>query len=464
MPGRAGWFLLARLGATLLVGALVGWMLGGLLEGIALVLAGMLAWQLLNLYWLDYWLKDRSARDPPDSSGLWGDVVSRVVRLHRRKRFHKQRLLDVFRELRHSTAAMPDGVVILNSQWEILWFNRMAGKFLGLRRKVDIGLRVINLIRDPGLVSYLDKADFHEVLVVPRGTDPRVHLSFQVVPYSGTQRLMLVRDVSRQVALESMRKDFVANASHELRSPLTVMTGYLETLLSEDDLDPMLRGPLREMQRQTQRMNNIVNDLLDLSRLDSLTEEAGRDSIDVGSMCAMLRKDVLARPTHPQVSLEMLSDARLQGDEQEIFSAFSNLVDNAAKYTPVTGSITIRWRIDEAGQACFEVQDTGPGIAPEHLPRLTERFYRVDSGRARSAGGAGLGLAIVKHVLQHHGASLEVRSEPGVGSTFACIFSPRRVLGGNGGANINVQSQAAVLATEDNDGNRRSLPPHIAAV
>jgi two-component system phosphate regulon sensor histidine kinase PhoR len=284
-----------------------------------------------------------------------------------------------------------------------------------------------------------------------------VHLSFQVVPYSGVQRLMLVRDVSHQVALESMRKDFVANASHELRSPLTVITGYLETLLQDDGADAALRGPLAEMQRQSQRMNGIVNDLLDLSRLDSLTEEAGTGRVDVAALAAMLRKDVLARPAHPEISLELATQAQLLGDETELHSAFSNLVDNAAKYTPATGKVRICWRLDEQGQARFEVHDTGSGIAPEHLPRLTERFYRVDSGRARAAGGAGLGLAIVKHVLQHHGALLEVRSEPGRGSAFSCIFPPRRVLKPEGGGTL-------AAATEDMNGNRRSLPPHLAEV
>jgi two-component system, OmpR family, phosphate regulon sensor histidine kinase PhoR len=457
MLGRAGWFVLARLAATSLLGLFAGWLLGHILLGVVLVLAGMLAWQLLNLFWLDYWLKDRSGRDPPDSSGLWGDIVSRVVRLHRRKRFHKQRLLDVFRELRHSTAAMPDGVVILNSQWEILWFNRMAGKLMSLRRKADLGLRIINLIRDPALVRYLDQAEFHDPLVIARGEEPRTHLSLQVVPYSGTQRLMLVRDVSHQVALESMRQDFVANASHELRSPLTVVTGYLETLLQDEEMDPGLRGPLAEMQRQTQRMNGIVNDLLDLSRLEALTQEATGAPVDVAAMCALLYKDVLARPVHPQVSVQLDSDTRLLGEESELMSAFSNLVDNAVKYTPATGSIRICWRLDASGHARFEVQDTGPGIAAEHLPRLTERFYRVDPGRARAAGGAGLGLAIVKHVLQHHGAVLDVTSAPGTGSTFACVFPPRRI--------IPTQSNpAAGPAMEDNDGNGRSLAPHLPAI
>jgi two-component system phosphate regulon sensor histidine kinase PhoR len=465
MQGGAAWFLLARIGITLLAGLVGGWLVGHAMAGMLVALAGALAWQLLNLYWLDYWLRDRSARDPPDASGLWGDVVSRVVRLHRRKRFHKQRLLEVFRELRHSTAAMPDGVVILNSQWEILWFNRMAGKLLALRRKADLRLRIINLVRDPALVRYLEHADFSEPLVISRGESPRVHLSLQVVPYSGTQRLMLVRDVSHQVALELMRQDFVANASHELRSPLTVITGYLETLLQDEQLDLGLRGPLGEMQRQTQRMNRIVNDLLDLSRLEAVADEAEGESLDMAAICALLRKDVLARPAHPEISVEIATDARLQGVESELMSAFSNLVDNAVKYTPVSGSIRVVWRVDESGHGRFEVRDTGPGIAAEHLPRLTERFYRVDSGRSRAAGGAGLGLAIVKHVLQHHGALLEVASEPGVGSTFTCIFPPRRVLAGSVGVNITTHpSPAAGQAMEHIDGNGRSLASHIAAI
>jgi two-component system phosphate regulon sensor histidine kinase PhoR len=465
MAGRAAWFLLARIGITLLLGVVAGWMLGHLMFGLVAALTVVLAWQLLNLYWLDYWLRDRSGRDPPDASGLWGEVVSRVVRLHRRKRFHKQRLLDVFRELRHSTAAMPDGVVILNTQWEILWFNRMAGKLLALRRKADLGLRIINLVRDPALVRYLEQGEFREPLVIGRGDSPRLHLSMQVVPYSGTQRLMLVRDVSHQVALESMRQDFVANASHELRSPLTVMTGYLETLLQDDGLDAGLRGPLGEMQRQTQRMNRIVNDLLDLSRLEAVADEAGGDSLDMASTCALLRKDVLARPVHPDVTVQIESEARLRGVESELLSAFSNLVDNAAKYTPASGSIRIRWHVDAGGHGRFEVSDTGPGIAAEHLPRLTERFYRVDSGRSRAAGGAGLGLAIVKHVLQHHGAFLDVASEPGAGSTFTCIFPPRRVLAGSTGGTIPTQSGfAAGPAMEQKDGNSRSLAPHIAPI
>jgi two-component system, OmpR family, phosphate regulon sensor histidine kinase PhoR len=431
MLSQAAWYLLSYVGAAVLAGALVGWLLGSVWLGIALGLALTLAWQLLNLFWLDHWLRNRANSDPPDSSGLWGEVVSRVARLHRRKRFHKQRLLDVFRELRRSTAALPDGVVMLNQQWEIIWFNRMAAQLLGLKQKVDRGMHITNLWRDPDFGRYLQKGVFTEPLVLQRavqGTD--IHLSVQVISYGGNQFLMLVRDVSRQVALETMRKDFVANASHELRSPLTVMTGYLETLLQEPDVDPTLRAPLSEMQRQTLRMNAIVEDLLTLSRLDSLDDEPTGEDIDVPGLVATLRKDVLARSRHPDVQTLIETDVHLSGDPDEIYSAFSNLVDNAAKYTPVTGKICITWRSDADGGARFQVEDTGPGIAPEHLPRITERFYRVDAGRAREVGGTGLGLAIAKHVLQHHGATLEVSSTLGVGSVFACVFPARRVRSG----------------------------------
>jgi two-component system, OmpR family, phosphate regulon sensor histidine kinase PhoR len=436
--GRAFRYALARVAGVVLAGLAVGLALGHVFAGLSLSLAIALGWQLVNLYRLDAWLRARSTRDPPDAGGIWGDVITQVVRLHRRKRYHKQRLLDVFRELRHSTAAMPDGVIVLNSRGEILWFNRMAGRLLELKRRADLGIRITNLVREPEFAGYLRNAEFDAPLVVSRnGGD--LSLSFQVVPYSSDQQLMLVRDVTRQVQLESMRKDFVANASHELRSPLTVITGYLETLAQDGEVDPLLRQPLDEMRRQAERMNNIVRDLLELSRLDSVEEEVDGEAIDVGALASMLRKDVLARGRHPDVVLDVQSDARLLGDDSEIHSAFSNLVDNAAKYTPPAGSIRIHWSVAESGEALFTVADTGPGIPAEHLPRLTERFYRVDAGRSRATGGSGLGLAIVKHVLQHHGATLEITSREQVGSSFTCRFPARRVLAARRAGNISAQ-------------------------
>jgi two-component system phosphate regulon sensor histidine kinase PhoR len=227
--------------------------------------------------------------------------------------------------------------------------------------------------------------------------------------------------------LEAVRRDFVANASHELRSPLTVISGYLETLSQDPALDRDLQGPVAEMRRQAERMTAIIRDLLELSRLEETDEVVGGESLDVAALISMLRKDVMARASHPKdVRARIDSDAHLIGDEPEIHSAFSNLVDNAAKYTPPEGSIEMRWWVDDEG-AHFSVTDTGMGIPAEHMPRLTERFYRVDAGRSRSTGGSGLGLAIVKHVLQRHAAELEVQSVLGSGSTFTCHFPLQRV-------------------------------------
>jgi two-component system phosphate regulon sensor histidine kinase PhoR len=249
----------------------------------------------------------------------------------------------------------------------------------------------------------------------------------QVAPYGDGQLLLLVSDVSRQMRLEAVRRDFVANASHELRSPLTVISGYLETLGQDTALEADLQGPITEMRRQAERMTAIIRDLLALSRLEESDQADSGEPIDIAALLGLLRKDVLARPVHPrEVRVRIDSEAQLIGDEPEIHSAFSNIVDNAAKYTSSEGSIEMRWWQDEEG-GHFAVSDTGMGIPPEHIPRLTERFYRVDPGRSRSTGGSGLGLAIVKHVLQRHGGTLEVQSTLGVGSTFTCNFPAERV-------------------------------------
>jgi two-component system phosphate regulon sensor histidine kinase PhoR len=252
-------------------------------------------------------------------------------------------------------------------------------------------------------------------------------LSLQIVPYGEGQQLLLARDVSRQMRLEAMRKDFVANASHELRSPLTVISGYLETLSQDPILDPEIQGPIAEMRRQAERMTTIVEDLLELSRLEAADGEVTGAPVDVPALVSMLRKDVLARPKHPkEVRVRIESTVPLLGNESEIHSAFSNLVDNAAKYTLPDGWIEMHWWVDDDG-GHFSVSDSGIGIPAEHIPRLTERFYRVDMGRARATGGSGLGLAIVKHVLQRHGGTLDIESTLGQGSTFTCHFPLHRL-------------------------------------
>ena len=421
-------FAIVRLLAALVLGALVGQFFEDWWIGVAITLSAFVAWQLLNLFRLDYWLRHRSIAKPPALGGIWDDIVTQVVRLYRRKRYHKQAFLQLMREVRNSTGAMPDGVVVLNKLGEIAWMNRMAAELLDLRRKQDIGLRVENLVRQPEFARYLAGTEYGAPTVIRASGTTDHYLSCHVLPYGDGQRLLLVRDVTRQTRLEAMRKDFVANASHELRSPLTVISGYLETLSGDPALDRELVAPVEEMRRQTGRMTAIIRDLLELSRLETTEYEVSGAPIDVPAMLAMLRKDVLARANRPaDVRLEVDSDQWLLGDEPEIHSAFSNLVDNAAKYTPASGRMAIHWRADEDG-GHFAVSDTGMGIPQEHIPRLTERFYRVDPGRSRATGGSGLGLAIVKHVLQRHGATLTIDSAEGSGSTFACHFPPRRLL------------------------------------
>jgi len=420
-------FALARLASILLLGLMVGLLVGPIWLWILGAACLYLAWQLLNLYRVDRWLRLRSQIDPPNVAGIWGDIIAQVIRLHRRKQYHKQRLVQLYRELRRSTAALPDGVIILSAQREIVWFNRQAARLLGLRRPVDIGLRIDNLIRSPEFAHYLHSDDFGMPLVIRPPVQLDVFLALQVVPYGGGQSLLLVRDVTRQMRLEAMRKDFVANASHELRTPLTVITGYLDTLADDPAVDPAWAGPIKDMRAQAQRMNAIIADLLELSRLESTDGEAARDPIDVPRMLERLHRDALMSADRPrQVLLDLESGNGLFGSAHEIESAFTNLLVNALKYTLQEGMVRMRWWTDEEG-AHFSVLDSGIGIPAEHIPRLTERFYRVDAGRSRGQGGSGLGLAIVKHALQRHGGWLDVQSVEGKGSTFTCHFPPQRV-------------------------------------
>jgi two-component system, OmpR family, phosphate regulon sensor histidine kinase PhoR len=433
---QAWWFAAVRLLGTVAVGCGIGWLFGNLWLGLACAVALHLTWILANLFRLEWWLRHRSFADPPDVGGVWGEIIAQIVRLHRRKRFHKQRFVQLMRQLQRSTAALPNGVVILNAQREIVWFNRTGARLLNLRRTADLGMRIEHLLREPEFVRYLAGEDYSNPVVIRPTTGEDCYLSMQVAPYGDGQLLLLVSDVSRQMRLEAVRRDFVANASHELRSPLTVISGYLETLSQDPALDAELQAPVAEMRRQAERMTAIIRDLLELSRLEESDEVVSGEPIDIAALMALLRKDVQARPVHPtDVRVQIESDSQLMGDEPEIHSALSNLVDNAAKYTPAEGSIEMRWWVDQDG-GHFAVSDTGMGIPPEHIPRLTERFYRVDTSRSRVTGGSGLGLAIVKHVLQRHGGSLDVKSTLGAGSTFTCHFPAERVLSQAQMANI----------------------------
>jgi two-component system, OmpR family, phosphate regulon sensor histidine kinase PhoR len=428
MSSSAWNYALVRMAGILAGGVLLGWLTGYLALTLIAVLAGYLAVHFVRLYRLERWLRHRRTEEPPDFAGVWGDVVALVMRIYRRKQFHKQRIVQIFREFRLMTSAVPDGVIVLGPDREILWFNRAAGRLLSLRRKVDYGQRIENLIRQPDFTRYIERGDHSAPVVVRAQFDSEVHLSLHLIAYGDGQKLLTVRDVTQANRLEAMRKDFVANASHELRSPLTVIAGYVDALSEDPSLDPAWRPPLAEMARQADRMRAVVDDLIELSRLEATGGDAGEDVVDVGGMLALIRRDVMGRRERPrEINLTLDSDARLLGSEPEIHSIFTNLISNAAKYTPADGRVDIRWWVDADG-GHFRVRDTGVGIPREHIPRITERFYRVDPGRSRATGGSGLGLAIVKHALQRHNATLQIESEHGQGSTFTCHFPARRVL------------------------------------
>src|ERR1700716_4104494 len=272
---QAWWFAAGRMLATVMSGLLVGWLFGNVWVGLGVALALHLGWQLSNLFRLEWWLRHRSFADPPDVGGVFGEIIAQIVRLHRRKRFHKQRFVQLMRQLQRSPAALPNCVVILTAQRGIVWFNRMAARLLSLRRTADLGTRIENLLREPEFVRYLAKQDLSNPVVIRQRTGEDSCLSLQVAPYGDGQLLLLVSDVSRQMRLEAVRRDFVANASHELRSPLTVISGYLETLGQDPALDPDMHAPVAEMRRQAERMTAIIHDLLELSRLQETDEIVG---------------------------------------------------------------------------------------------------------------------------------------------------------------------------------------------
>ena len=419
-------FALVRLAAAIAVAVLLGLLTGRLALGLTIVLGGALAWQYFNLFRLQRWLKHRAHEDPPDIGGVWGDVVAIINRLYRRKLFHKRRVTQQFREFRRLSAALPDGVVLLSENREIRWFNRKAAELLGLRRKVDVGLPIANLVRDPEFAAYMQRPGAGQGVVI-RVQTGEAWLALFVIP-AGPQFLMLVRDVTREVRLEQMRKDFVANASHELRSPLTVISGYLDELADDEGIGPEWREPVTDMRRQALRMREIVEDLIELSRLEASADEAPMTPVDVPALLERLVREARASGTGaPRFELDIDYGCALRGSEIELHSIASNLITNAVKYTQADGTVTIRWgRV--GGGVTLVVRDTGIGIAAEHLPRLTERFYRVDRARARAKGGSGLGLSIVKHALQRHGGRLEIESREGDGSTFTAHFPGRRLL------------------------------------
>ncbi|MCW8950108.1 MAG: phosphate regulon sensor histidine kinase PhoR [Sedimenticola sp.] len=328
-----------------------------------------------------------------------------------------------------STGALPDATVVLNDEGRLDWWNSVASEFLGLDRKLHKGALIDELVTDPVFISYLHAGNYSRSLHMPAPVNDNISLEVRIVPYGKGKRLLQARDITRLHQLEIVRRDFVANVSHEIRTPLTVVHGYVETMQESGDAFP---GPWKriidQMRIQTLRMQRIVDDLLLLSRLETRSSSEGQGVVGVFPILRGVLEGARQLSGEKQQVITLDADERLRlvGSSHELESAFTNLAYNAVRYTPAKGTIAIRWWLSGTGP-CFSVTDSGIGISPEHIPRLTERFYRVDIGRSRESGGTGLGLAIVKHVLTRHDARLQVESEPGKGSVFTCRFPHSRV-------------------------------------
>ncbi len=377
---------------------------------------------------LDKWLQGEKST-VPDSSGQWGEVVTRLTRLMRDQKQSYQQISISLERLQRATSAMPEGVVIMDEMDRIEWCNPVAEKHLGINSDLDAGQHITHLVRPTQFTEYLAAGNYKEPLVIKQSRHQGLTLSLQFVPYGDKQKLLVSRDVTRLERVQTMRRDFVANVSHELRTPLTVIGGFLETLSEEDSSDPETsRWALTLMTDQTKRMQRLVEDLLTLSRLEDTENLAREANINIPDMLRELYHEAQSLSTgHHHIILNLDTDATLLGSMDELRSAFGNLVSNAIRYTADEGKISLNWAIRD-GQGVFSVEDSGIGIDPEHIPRLTERFYRVDRGRSRETGGTGLGLAIVKHVLTCHQAKLEIASEPGKGSSFSAWFPAERLI------------------------------------
>ncbi len=391
-------------------------------------LALQLAFHFRNFARLERWSRAPVVDSSLEGEGAWDGVFGRLYRHEKDLRAQIARRDDEIAMLIAAGQALTDGVVLLDENNQILFCNTTAEAQLGLVIRTDRGQPVVNLVRQPEFVAYLQEADFSRPLTLraERGED-RV-FSIYVLPYAGDRRLMQVKDVTQTDRLDRMRRDFVANVSHELRTPLTVLAGFLETL-QEIEVDRAEQARyLALMAEQSQRMQSIVQDLLTLSSIES-APPPDNELVDMASLIDKLRRDAeaLSAGRH-QIVVESDAQADLRGSEPELVSAFGNLVANAVRYTPAGGTVRIIWRANQQGGE-FAVEDTGIGIDAKHIPRLTERFYRVDRGRSRDAGGTGLGLAIVKHSLNRHQAQLEIKSSPGVGSRFTARFPGNRVSG-----------------------------------
>ena len=418
-------FLVAGIAGVIgrsLLGDLAGWLIA------LIILAYSLLSSYINQARLDVFVKGAGISSLTGFGAAWSEIFFRLQRIISGLRKDIEQVERQHKRFIEAFQASPNGIVMLDDQDQIEWCNAIAEQFLGIQFKRDALQRIHYIVRKPEFVQYMINRQFEEPVVLEKmGSASSLILRLQVFPFSENRRLILIQDITDLSKAEAMRRDFVANVSHEMRTPLTVMMGFLETVQTLE-LPPEQKAQYLEMMMdQGKRMKNLVEDLLTLANLEANTQPAPMNSISMSYLISLIKNDAyaLSQGKH-SLNFDLKTPCNLLGEEREVLSAFSNLVSNAIRYTPNVGSVSATWSVNAAGEGEFSVTDTGPGISPEHIPRLTERFYRIDRSRSRETGGTGLGLAIVKHVANRHQANLVIESTPGRGSTFILRFPPVR--------------------------------------
>lgn len=415
---------LLRLGAGLLVSLIIGWWSGYLVLIPGLFLLSYLGWLIYNSLRLYHWLQSWDS-DPPESFGMWANIFDRIAALQKQNLKRNRQYQEVIDDFEGMADAFPDATLVIDSQDAITWFNDSAVQLLNLKVPVDRGQAVTNLIREPAFAEWLAVQDkLHSALDITCPNDDNISLQISAVRFRENQRLLILRDVTDVRNLDRMRHDLVANVSHELRTPLTVLLGYLEILKTQpEETNPKL---IKRMFKQARQMNGLLEDLLELSRLQDTQKQDGAVIVDIPALMTQLSEQAedLSNGQH-NLLFKIAPGLGLRGVEADLKSAFQNLIVNAINYTPENGNVKVVWQETTVGLV-LSVTDSGVGIPYRDIPRITERFYRVGDDRNRKTGGTGLGLAIVKHVLNSHDARLDIKSEPGKGSEFRCIFPIER--------------------------------------
>ncbi len=412
---------------ALIINKFDGWVPALSFLCLALLLGNL--FHLNNLNRLTRWLTRTDGSLVPEVTGSWQELSAALYRLVKRTKLNQSQLNLALDRFQQAAAAMTDGFIILDRHGGIEWFNPVAERHFSLDPKIDLGTDITYFVRQPEFARYVASQNYNEPLIMRGARSQDLVLAVQLIPYGNEQKLIISRDITQWEKAESARRDFVANVSHEMRTPITVLSGFLETLTDMRTIEPTtLARSMSLMQSETKRMQYLVEDLLMLAQLENGPPLMDSDSVDVVTLIDdLVREARLLSSGKHEIKTQISSEARLHCSLHEIRSAFGNLVSNAVRYTLAGGSVTLGWAIEE-NLPVFSVTDTGPGIEPEHIPRLTERFYRVDRSRSRANGGTGLGLAIVKHILNRHQARLEINSKVGKGSRFAAVFPAERTI------------------------------------